>query len=149
MLVAKRTRYALRAIFELAKSHNGGVVKIADIAEAQAIPCRFLEVILSQLKQGGFVNSKRGIEGGYFLLRSPAKLTVGEVVRFMQGPVRAVSCFVKNSRDSCPLFGHCVFLPMWEKVHEAIAGVYDTTTFQGLVDQERDKREKQAPSYSI
>ncbi len=81
MLVSQKCQYALRAIFELAKRTGQGPVKIAEIAEAQAIPVRFLEVILSQLKQGRFAVSQRGSEGGYQLARPPQELTVGEITR--------------------------------------------------------------------
>ncbi len=70
MLVSQKSQYALRAVFELARRNGGLPVKIADIAEAQAIPQRFLEVIMNQLKQGGFVESRRGKRGGYLLARS-------------------------------------------------------------------------------
>ncbi len=149
MLVPRKIQYALRAVFELAKHSGRGPVKIAEIAKAQAIPARFLEAILNQLKQAGFVDSRRGKGGGYFLTRSPGRLTVGEVMQFMQGPVRAVDCFAGKSKDSCPLFGNCVFLPMWEKVHEAIEGVYNSTTFRDLVDQEVQKQQEGRPDYSI
>ena len=76
MDVPQKTRYALRAIFELAKYYGQGPVKVINIANAQATPPRFLEVILNQLKRTGLVDSKRGKDGGYFLLRSPGKLTV-------------------------------------------------------------------------
>ena len=149
MLVPRKIQYALRAVFELAKHSGRGPVKIAAIAKAQAIPARFLEAILNQLKQAGFVDSRRGKGGGYFLTRSPGRLTVGDVMQFMQGPIRAVDCFAGKSKDSCPLLGNCVFLPMWEKVHEAIEGVYNNTTFRDLVDQEVQKQQEGAGDYSI
>lgn len=149
MLVPRKIQYALRAVFELAKHNSRDPVKIAEIAKAQAIPARFLEAILNQLKQAGFVDSRRGRGGGYFLTCSPGRLTVGEVMQFMQGPVRAVDCFAGKSKDSCPLFGNCVFLPMWEKVHEAIEGVYNNTTFRDLVDQEVQKQQEGAGDYTI
>ena len=149
MHISQKCQYALRAIFELAKRKGQGPVKIAEIAEAQAIPLRFLEVILSQLKQGEFVLSQRGNRGGYILARSADELTIGEVMRFMQGPVVPVECITTGSKDKCPLYGDCAFLPMWKKVGEAISGVYDNTTFQDLVDQEKQKNEKRAPQYFI
>ena len=149
MLVPQKTRYALRGIFELSKHVGTGPVKIAQVAKVQAIPVRFLEVILNQLKQAGFVDSRRGKEGGYFLVTSPSKLTVGQVMSTLQGPVRAVGCYTDDSKETCPLLGDCVFLPMWEKVQEAVSAVYESTTFQDLVDAERDKREKHVPSYNI
>ena len=80
MLISQKSRYALRAILELAKRKSSGHTKIAEVARAQIIPPRFLEVILGQLKQGGFVESRRGSDGGYVLVRSPAGLTVSNVV---------------------------------------------------------------------
>lgn len=149
MLISQKCQYALRAIFELAKRSGQGPVKIAQIAEAQMIPVRFLEVILSQLKQAGFVKSQRGSKGGYTLSRSPGELTVGEVIRFMQGPVGPVDCVVTGSKSKCRLYGSCAFLPMWEKVQSVVSEVYDGTTFQHLVDQEKQQREKQVINYYI
>ncbi len=140
----------MRAIFELAKRVGQGPTKIAEVAKAQAIPARFLEVILGQLKQAGFVDSQRGNAGGYFLVRAPEELSVGEVVRFVEGPVGPVDCVAgKRKRTRCPLYGDCVFLPMWEKVREVVSNVYDNTTFQGLADEEQERRGAHAPSYSI
>ena len=149
MHISQKSQYALRAIFELAKHTDQTPVKIAEIAEAQAIPVRFLEVILSQLKQGRFVTSQRGNKGGYILARSPDGLTVGEVMQFMQGPVGPVDCVATGSKDKCRLYGNCAFLPMWERVRKAISGVYDNTTFQYLVEQEKQQDEKPVIDYSI
>ena len=90
MLVTQKNQYALRAIFELAKYRGQGPVKVIEIAQAQNIPMRFLEVILGQLKRSGMVESKRGYTGGYTLLRDPKKVTVGDIFRAMDeslGPV--------------------------------------------------------------
>ena len=149
MLLSQKCQYALRGIFELARRNGEGPVKIVEIARVQAIPSRFLEVILSQLKRAGFVESKRGNEGGYFMVRSPQDLTVGEVIRFVQGPIGPVDCMAGNSKDKCRLYGACVFLPMWEKVERAISDVYDNTTFQNLVEQARQKDQQYVPTYSI
>lgn len=148
-MVSQKCQYALRAIFELAIYYGRGPLKIAEIAKAQAIPPRFLEVILNQLKQAGFVDSQRGNQGGYFLARSPGDLTVGEVMRFVQGPVGPVGCVVTDSQSKCPLYGNCVFLPMWEKARRAILDVYDSTTFQDLVEQGKRLSKSYVPCYSI
>jgi len=149
VLVSQKCQYALRAIFELARRGGEGPVKIAEIARAQAIPVRFLEVILSQLKRSGFVASQRGNEGGYQLIRAPGALTVGEVIRSVQGPIGPVACLTGDPTETCPLRGECVFLPMWQQVREAIKGVYDTTTFQDLVDQDKSRSQHYVASYSI
>jgi Rrf2 family protein len=149
-MVSQKCQYAIRAVFELAKSFGRGPVKIGQIAEAQAIPTRFLEVILNEMRQGGFVESRRGADGGYQLVRNPDVLTIGDVIRFIEGPVGPVSCVAGNGDVThCPLHSHCVFIPMWEKVRAAMLSVYDTTTFAGLAEEEARKKADYVPSYAI
>jgi Rrf2 family protein len=149
MLVSQKCQYALRALFELAKREGEGPVRIADVAEAQAIPPRFLEGILGQLKQAGFVRSHRGSRGGYELARPAGGLTVGEVMRFVEGPLSPVMCALAGAESDCPLRGECVFLPMWEEAQRAISEVYDNTTFADLVAQEVRGRRDYVPCYAI
>jgi Rrf2 family transcriptional regulator, cysteine metabolism repressor len=147
-MISQKSQYALRAVFELAKRFGEGPVKIGDIADAQAIPPRFLEVILGQLKQAGFVESRRGNEGGYLLTRHPDSLSVGELLRFIEGPMAPVSCMTDKTGDGCPLHPNCVFLPMWEKARVALSQVYDNTTFGDLVEQEA-RKSAYVPAYCI
>lgn len=149
MFVSQKCQYALRAVFELARQNGGSPVKIVDIAEAQAIPHRFLEVIMSELKQGGFVQSRRGKHGGYLLARLPQDLKIGEIFRFVEGPVGPVDCVTAETKKKCRLYAGCVFLPMWEKVRNAVSNVYDNTTFQDLLDQQAEKTKEDALCYSI
>jgi len=132
----------------LGKRWGQGPVKIADIAKVQAIPPRFLEVILSQLKQAGFVKSQRGSCGGYILLRRPSELSVGEIIRFLQGPIGPVDC-VAGIGQKCPIRGDCVFLPMWKKAQQAMTQVYDNTSIQDLLDEERSATGWRADCYVI
>ena len=136
MQVTQKSLYALRAVFDLAKCRGQGPKKIADIASAQAIPQRFLESILSQLKQAGFVESCRGNDGGYVLIPLPKELTVGQVMEFMQGPVGPTACLIDKSRvNECSLRSDCIFMGMWKKIHDAILDVYNNTTFYDLMKQ--------------
>jgi Rrf2 family protein len=139
MLVTQKNQYALRAIFELAKHRGKGLTKISDIAQAQHIPLRFLEVILSQLKRSGLVESKRGYTGGYALLRPPEQITVGEVFRFGGKDTSPVDCIACISRGKCPSRNKrsCAFMPMWKKVQDSIFDIYDTTTIADLLAQEK------------
>jgi len=138
MLLSQKCQYALRAVFEVAKRHGEGPIKIDAIAKAQAIPPRFLAAILNQLKQGGFVQSRRGSEGGYFLARPAHNLSVGEVIRFVEGPVAPVVCVTSEGTESCPLRGACVFMSMWKEAQEAVENVYDNTSLQDLIDREAE-----------
>src|ERR1041384_151238 len=92
MRISHRCEYALRALFELAKSSREGPVRIEDIARRQTIPKKFLANLLVQLKRGRFVQSKKGPEGGYYLARSPRQINVGEVVRLLDGPIAPIQC---------------------------------------------------------
>jgi Rrf2 family protein len=102
MLITKKNQYALRAIFELAKHNGKGPRKISEVAQAQAIPEKFLEVILHQLKGSGLVDSKRGFYGGYYLIRSPEKITVGDIMRFMERNVDPIGCVALVPETNCP-----------------------------------------------
>ena len=137
MSISQKCQYALRAVFELAKRDGTGPTTIAEIAEAQAIPPRFLELILGQLRQGGFVESRRGVRGGYLLAAPRQSLSVGEIIRFVDGPIAPVRCVAGSKDTDCPLHGNCAFMGMWGRARDAIAGVYDETTFQDLMDQEQ------------
>jgi len=148
MRVSQKCQYALRAVYELARHYRHGPVKIADIAENQAIPVRFLEQILSQLRQGGFVESQRGNVGGYLLSRAPADLTVGEIICFVEGPLGFVKC-TNNLGGECPLNEACVFLPMWERARKAVESVYYTTTFENLIEEDARMHGNLALDYAI
>lgn len=132
--ISQKCQYALRAIYELALHQDEGPYKISSIAEAQSIPVRFLENILNGLKGAGIVDSARGKDGGYYLLKSADAITVGEVIRFVQGPLGPVECTPRFDED-CDFYNDCVFRPLWDKAKTALEGVYDGTTFQDLVDQ--------------
>lgn len=136
MTVSLKCQYALRAVFELALRTTQPPARIADIAAAQAIPPHFLENILNELKRAGLVRSFRGKYGGYELAGSPEQLSVGDVVRCIEGPMLNAGC-VTEPNLSCPYHGTCVFMPMWQRLEEAITGVYDTTSFADLVNRHR------------
>ena len=130
MHISSRGHYALQAIFDLASQATDEPITIGSIAKRQGIPKKFLELILSSLKQGGFVESHRGAGGGYHLARLPESITVGEVLRFVDGSPQKK----KGSKRETP------FSEMWRKVDNTIARIVDGTTFSALV---RDWTEKQ------
>jgi Rrf2 family protein len=139
--ISVKGEYALQAIFDLALQHSNEPVKIADIARRQNIPQKFLELILAGLKQGGFVESRRGAEGGYLLARSAEAITVGEVVRFVESsrPVRQAARERK----------HDPFAAMWMEVDAAVSQVVDRTTFGDVVRQWRERQGQYVPNWEI
>ena len=107
MSVSSKCYYAIRAIYALAEHGGSDTMKIAEIAEKELIPIRFLEVILGQLKGGGFVQSRRGAEGGYQLARPADRITVGEVMRYVDGPIAPVDCVSQSRPKECQFHGDC------------------------------------------
>ena len=149
MSVSQKCQYALRAIFELAKRQGNGLATVGEIAQAQAIPPRFLELILGQLRQGGFVESRRGVKGGYLLAAEPQDLFVGDILRFIDGPIAPVRCLTGSEQKDCPLLGNCAFMSMWSRARDAVSEVYDQTSFQDLIDEQRASSDKYVASYCI
>ena len=139
--VSVKGEYALQAIFDLASQSTGEPTKIADIAHRQDIPQKFLELILASLKQGGFVESRRGAEGGYLLARRPETITVGEVLRFIEGR-REERSRLRKEPDS-PL------AQLWDRVNGAVNSILDTTTFAQLVREWTDSRNRFVPNWEI
>src|SRR5450759_4179777 len=115
MNVSVKGEYALQAIFDLALHFGRNPIRIADIAARQSIPQKFLELILASLKQAGFVESRRGAEGGYLLARPADAITVGEVLRFVDGKTTRTG----KKRRANP------FSEMWRQVDEAVSSIVD------------------------
>lgn len=138
MAVTQKCQYALRAVYEMALRQDNAPCKIGMIANSQGIPARFLENILNGLKGAGIVDSVRGKDGGYFLTRRADKITIGEIIRFVEGPFDPVECAAREESSRCGIYDDCVFRPLWEKARIALEAVYDGTTIQDLVDQTQD-----------
>ena len=141
MNISVKGEYALQAMFDLATQPAGTPVKIAEIAGRQNIPQKFLELILASLKQGGFVESRRGAEGGYLLARAPASITVGEVLRFFEG--------AQNGRTRGRRKADSPFSDLWRQVDDAVSSVVDHSTFADLHRQWTDKQQKFVPNWEI
>lgn len=142
MNISVKGDYALQAVFDLAEQSEGGEpVKIASIAKRWKIPQKFLELILASLKQGGFVESRRGADGGYLLARPPGAITVGEVVRYIEGPRSARGSGQKKEDDP--------FRAMWEQVDQSLSEVIDHTTFADLLRAWREKQTTYVPNWEI
>jgi|SRR5581483_4517410 len=139
MNISVKGEYALKALFDLATQRSGEPVKIADIARRQKIPQKFLELILAGLKQGGFVESRRGAEGGYLLARPADAINVGEVLRFVESKNRPKSA----GNAAGP------FTEMWKAVDDAISGVVDRTSFSELVRRWHEKQTRYVPNWEI
>jgi len=141
MNISVKGEYALQAIFDLASNASADPVKIAEIARRQKIPQKFLELILASLKQGGFVESRRGAEGGYMLARRPEAITVGDVLHFVEGRQEEKSRMRKQADSP--------FCELWQRADNAIDSVLNSTTFAQLVRDWAEKHSRFVPNWEI
>jgi Rrf2 family protein len=140
MQISVKTGYALLALLDLASQPSRAPVRTADIARRQKIPRKFLELILTGLKSAGFVESRRGAEGGYLLAREPESLTVGEVLRAMDGP---------NAKGGSRREPETPFSETWRKVDAAVSEVLDRATFAELLREWNDKQLRYVETWEI
>jgi len=131
----------LRAVFDLACQPPGQPIRIAEIARRQSIPQKFLELILASLKQAGFVESRRGADGGYLLARQADALTIGEVLRFVEG--HGDERARKKHHLGSP------FSDLWDRVDGAVSDILDSTTFAQLVRNWEEQHSRFVPNWEI
>jgi Rrf2 family protein len=133
-MLSQKAKYALRALLELARAGPGQALLISDIAERQRLPKKFLEQILLELKRRGVVQSKRGKNGGYALLKPPSMISFGEVIRIVDGPMAPLPCLSRTAYrrcDDCIDEARCAIRRVFAVTHAATAKVLDDTS---LVD---------------
>ncbi|MFO0994739.1 MAG: Rrf2 family transcriptional regulator [Hyphomicrobiales bacterium] len=140
-MISQRARYAFKALFRLARAGVGESVQIKDICEADQIPRPFLEQILLELKRSGFLGSRRGKEGGYFLLRDPSQITVASVLRLLDGPFAPLPCLSKTAYrrcDDCADEAACDLRRVFGEVYGKMLNVFETQTLaSALKDSDR------------
>ena len=137
-MISQRAKYALRALVALVKAGPGGSRMIAEISREQAIPKKFLEQILLDLKRAGIVTSRRGRAGGYELLKPADQVTFGEVLRLVDGPVALLPCLSKIAYRpclDCREEGSCEIRHVFARVAEATRAVLDTVTLEQAVNR--------------
>jgi Rrf2 family protein len=133
MRLSKRGEYGLRAMIALAdaqKQNPSALVQIKDISAREQIPAKFLEQILLTMKNAGLLNSKMGLGGGYYLARPPREITLGQIVRTLDGPLAPIRCVSQMAYESCgcPDEETCGLRMAMFDVRNAIANVLDKTT---------------------
>ncbi|HOO17347.1 MAG TPA: Rrf2 family transcriptional regulator [Phycisphaerae bacterium] len=144
--ISQRCEYAIRAMLELALRRDRRPVSIAEIAQAQRLPAKFLAAILAQLKQAGLLESLRGTQGGYRLARQAHAISVGEVVRLMDGPMECTGATAAGAEATAA--GE-VLKEIRAAIKGAVEQVLDNMTFADLVEREMRRREILAATYCI
>jgi Rrf2 family protein len=140
-MLAKKTQYALKALSTLAECYDTrGPILISEIAAKDRIPKKFLELILLELKNNGILDSKKGKGGGYFLAHRPEKISIGNVVRILEGPLALLPCVSQTAYrrcDECVDEVTCGLRTVMKEVRDATAAILDGTTLQDMVEKGR------------
>jgi Rrf2 family protein len=146
--LSKRTQYCLRALYALARDYGHGPTLIAQLAEEEAIPKKFLEQILLSLKATGLVESKKGKGGGYTLVQPPDQITIGSVIRMVEGPLAPLPCASETrfrKCDECADIETCGTRIVMREVRDAVSKILDSTTLAAVCGKVDEARRKQEP----
>lgn len=135
MKLSTKGRYGLKAMFELALHYGEGPIPLKNIAEVQEISEHYLEQLIAVLKKNGLVSSVRGAQGGYMLIDSPRKITVGDVIRALEGDLAPVDCINESGGTKCNKESRCVTRMVWEKINDSINSVIDSITLEDMIEE--------------
>lgn len=118
---------------QLARSYEGGLLSLTEIAKAEHLPLAYLEQLVGELRRAGLVEGTRGLHGGYRLSRAPGAITVGDVYRVLEGPVAPVECTAEDYQPgACDMEHGCLSRSVWVRVQQSISQVLDSTTLADL-----------------
>ena len=135
--VSTKGEYGVRIMVDLARHYGGRPRSLTDIAQAELLPLAYLEQLAKLLREADppLVISTRGAHGGYQLSRSPEKITMGEILRILEGPIAPMICATEGEMtEICGFLGSCKIRHLWAKVRDAVAHTIDTMTLAELVD---------------
>ena len=138
MKLSKRGEYALRSLINLGIAAKVGrpLVRVTELAKAEDLPIKFLEQVMQQLREAGFVESERGKHGGYRLAKAPSQIHIGEIVRLIDGPLAPIGCVSQTAYApcNCPDEAHCGLRMLMLDVRNAIAAILDRYTLADVVE---------------
>ena len=138
MILSTKGRYGVRAVFEVAINQQDGPVSIKTIAANQNLSELYLEQLFSKLKSNGIIKSVRGYKGGYLLNRQPDEITIGNILRALEGPLAPAECVMADWE--CENSESCIMHGVWQKIYDGINGVVDSMTIQDLVSDYEKSR---------
>lgn len=142
MKLSTKGKYGVRAVYEIAKHSGRGPITIKEIADRQGISFSYLEQILHRLAKAGLIESVRGPAGGYLLARKPSELTIGDIVRALEGPIALSHCLEPGESGECYQADDCVARMVWVKVGAKIEEALDSITFGDLLRQQQDHKKE-------
>lgn len=144
-MISKKTKYGLQALLALARDYGHGPLLIAELAQREGIPKKFLEYILLQLKNAGVLQSRKGKGGGYALAKPPGEISVGSAIRILEGPLAPVACVSETAYQRCTEChdeATCGIRLVMKDVRDAMTEILDHTTFQDMLQRSEDEVRK-------
>jgi Rrf2 family protein len=146
VILSTKGRYGLKMMYEFALNYGKGPMSLKEVALRQQLSETYLEQLIAHLKKAGLVTSVRGAQGGYELIRKPETITVGEIIRVLEGPLAPSDC-VLNDEPECTRAEYCVTRVIWEKIMDSINNVVDSITLNDMVnDYYKLKHKKEGES---
>lgn len=139
MKLSTKGRYGLKAMFDLAIHDGKGPIPLKNIAERQQVSDHYLEQLIAELRKSGLVKSVRGAQGGYMLAREPSGITVGDIIRVLEGPLGPSDCVLETEPVLCNNAEHCITRTVWEKIQVSISDVIDSITLQDMLNDYKNK----------
>jgi Rrf2 family protein len=134
--LSTRGLYGMKALYELASNYGETMLNIREISQRHGLPVPFLEQVLHQLKRKGLVRSRRGINGGYMLSRPPSEITIGDVIRALEGPIALCDCLIQDKDGNSPeKENNCVTSNMYRKLSEMVEDMFDSITLLELSEE--------------
>jgi len=134
LILSTKGRYGVRAAFDLAMHFGEGPIPLKSIAERQNISDPYLEQLIAMLRRDGLVNSVRGAQGGYMLSRNPSQISVGDIIRSLEGPMAPAECVLDDHDKECINADYCVTRILWEKIKDSINNVINSISLQDMVE---------------
>lgn len=132
MKLSTRGRYGIHAMYDLALTYESGPQPLKAIAERQSVPEAYLEQLMAPLRREGLVKSVRGAQGGYLLARPPSEITVGQVLRTLEGELAIIDCLIEE--DSCDKAEGCPTRKVWKRVRDGLNSIVDGITLQDMLE---------------
>jgi Rrf2 family protein len=149
MKITYKGDYALKIMLDLSLEYGGALVQMKEIAGRQDIPKKFLEQIVLILKGAKYIRTVRGPKGGIALAKEPAKITIGEIIRLIEGPTAPIACVSTTGREKCDFENRCVFREVFGEITSLINDVVDKITFADIVERHVALGRKRVMDFSI
>lgn len=153
MRLSTKSRYGLRALFDIAYNGNGVPSQIQDISRRQGISPRYLEQIFQNLKKAGILKSKRGPQGGYTLAKKLDQITVLDIVKATEQDVLLVDCAgdgkKRRRKNDCPFEGNCVTQTVWKDATDLLSELFSKMTLQTLCQRGQDMGIKKEQDHRV